>query len=461
MADPPATPASAGRPLPPPLPPVDLARRVTDMGASSNPTAKTVAEAKAGAAAWGGPDMTHLNIGLQDTSLKNIIARCFGRHNLCNWSVTLPPATDGATESKLQFEFATGTQEQQTAKVQKEKVLKWCADREQARIAMVTDLGRPSEQDLEDYPLSSEQLTKAMQESGCGTVRFPAEVGVMVHDQGDSGKCRSEKFRAGAAAVTQLLASTCVVLTARAEPAASAEGAQGTQGAQVDLRVLYRLLRCVPHSRLTRPPAHHHQAPFTYTCVRDRFLPGTRGGGTTESGGLTRGQRFKLILRLATIDASAFPAMFEASVRPEMDAGINKASTWTAFIAAVNESLLSAAEKTIVEKVQREAGSPLLGNSELAEAAMDAKVTAPMTAVKAAMMLDLKIIHDVADYIASPPASGLNDVDQVDAPWRVISYLYQSEGPSEVALFGFYVGEKGLCPNFIALSNYINTNAQV
>ena len=276
-----------------------------------------------------------------------------------------------------------------------------------------------------------------------------------------SGKCRSEKFRAGAAAVTQLLASTCVVLTARAEPAASTEGAQGAQGAQVDLRVLYRLLRCVPHSRLTRPPAHHHQAPFTYTCVRDRFLPGTRGGGTTESGGLTRGQRFKLILRLATIDASAFPAMFEASVRPEMDAGINKASTWTAFIAAVNESLLSAAEKTIVEKVQREAGSPLLGNSELAEAAMDAKVTAPMTAVKAAMMLDLKIIHDVADYIASPPASGLNDVDQVDAPWRVISYLYQSEGPSEVALFGFYVGEKGLCPNFIALSNYINTNAQV
>ena len=82
-----------------------------------------------------------------------------------------------------------------------------------------------------------------MQESGCGTVRFPAEVGVMVHDQGDSGKCRSEKFRAGAAAVTQLLASTCVVLTARAEPAASTEGAQGAQGAQVDLRVLYRLLR--------------------------------------------------------------------------------------------------------------------------------------------------------------------------------------------------------------------------
>ena len=49
----------------------------------------------------------------------------------------------------------------------------------------------------------------------------------------------------------------------------------------------------------------------------------------------------------------------------------------------------------------------------------------------------------------------------MDAPWRVISYLYWSEGPSEVALFGFYVGEKGLCPNFIALSNYINTNAQV
>ena len=75
MADPPATPASAGRPLPPPLPPVDLARRVTDMGASSNPTTKTVAEAKAGAAAWGGPDMTYLNIGLQDTSLKRLRLR--------------------------------------------------------------------------------------------------------------------------------------------------------------------------------------------------------------------------------------------------------------------------------------------------------------------------------------------------------------------------------------------------
>jgi len=465
MAEP-ASPGSAGRaPLPPPLPPVDLAKRVAEMGASSNPTTKTVVEARAGAAAWGGPDMAHLNIGLQDTSLKNIIARCFGKHGQLNWSITLPPAADGATESKLQFEFATGTQEQQVAKVQKEKVLKWCADREQARVAMVTDLGAPSEHDLKDYPLSSEQLAQAMQESGCGAVKFPADVGVMVFAQGDSGKCRSEKFRAGAAAVTQLLASTCVVLTARAEPAGSAEAAAApdgqAHGAKVDLRVLYRLLRCAPGPGLPARLPITTKHPFAYTCGRDRFLPGTRGGGTAESGGLTRGQRFKLMLRLATIDASAFPAMFEASVRSEIDAGINKASTWTAFIAAVNESLLSAAEKTVVESVQREAGSPLLGNAELAEGAMDAKITAPMTAVKAAMMLDLKIIHDVADYIASPPASGLNDVDQIDAPWRVISYLYQSEGPSEVALFGFYVGEKGLCPNFIALSNYINTNAQV
>ena len=38
--------------------------------------------------------------------------------------------------------------------------------------------------------------------------------------------------------------------------------------------------------------------------------------------------------------------------------------------------------------------------------------------------------------------------------------LYASDGPSEVALLAFYVSEKGTSKNFIALSNFINTNTK-
>lgn len=152
--------------------------------------------------------------------------------------------------------------------------------------------------------------------------------------------------------------------------------------------------------------------------------------------------------------------MFEASERVEMDAGINKASAWAAFVQSVNENPLTTAEMELITKVKSEAGVPLLNNAELTQERMDITITASVTVIKAAIMDELKKVHDVADFITKPPRSGDLDDDQVQSPWQVLSFLYQKEGPSEVALFGYYVSDKGTCTNYIALSNFINTNAK-
>ena len=166
------------------------------------------------------------------------------------------------------------------------------------------------------------------------------------------------------------------------------------------------------------------------------------------------------MLRLANCERNSFPTMFEASQRVEIDAGINKASAWTEFVKSANENPLTAAEMQLITRVQSEAGVPLLNNAELTQARMDVTITASTTVIKAAIMDELRKVHDLADFIAQPPKSGDLDSDAVQSPWQVLTFLYKKDGPSEVALFGYYVSDKGTCQNYIALSNFINTNAK-
>ena len=156
-----------GGQLPPPLPLSELVLRVTGMTACAVPTKTSVLQAKDDAEAWQRLDARDTEgIGLMDTSLKNITARCFGKHGFLNYFVVLPP--DGSlnsTESKLQFEFATGTDAQKKVGVQKEKILKWCADRAAWRDGQLDELAPAGECDLKDYPLTKEQLVQAVVEN--------------------------------------------------------------------------------------------------------------------------------------------------------------------------------------------------------------------------------------------------------------------------------------------------------
>ena len=213
---------------------------------------------------------------------------------------------------------------------------------------------------------------------------------------------------------------------------------------------------------LTAPPDHRRVAarPPTRPISRgwDRYPTGTRGGnggGTT----LGLGQLFKLLLRLSNVEQLTYPAMFEAAVRVEQDSGTGKMAAWTKFISDVSETPLTDAEKSLIQKIQSETRNPLLQQRELSVDRMDIPITASVVAVKAAVMAMLTIMHDLTDYISAPPASGFNDLDGVDAPWKVLSYLYQKDGPSEAALFAYHAGDLGRCKNFVALSNFINTNA--
>jgi hypothetical protein len=176
--------------------------------------------------------------------------------------------------------------------------------------------------------------------------------------------------------------------------------------------------------------------------------------------GFTLAQRFKLLLFLVTVDPDEMncEAMFEPSERAEADASINKNTAWVALIKFVSETPLTPGQKEVLEKTMQEAGAPLLNNAELKADRMDAPITASMADVKASATATLRMAHDLADYMAKPPASGMNCVDEVNGPWKVLSRLYQSDGPSEVALFAFYVSDKGTSKNFIALSHFINTN---
>ena len=158
-----------GGQLPPPLPLSELVLRVTGMTACAVPTKTSVLQAKDDAEAW---QRLHARdtegFGLMDNSLKNITARCFGKHGFLNYFVVLPP--DGSlnsTESKLQFEFATGTDAQKKVGVQKEKILKWCADRAAWRDSQLDELAPAGECDLKDYPLTKEQLIQAVVDSKC------------------------------------------------------------------------------------------------------------------------------------------------------------------------------------------------------------------------------------------------------------------------------------------------------
>ena len=153
-------------------------------------------------------------------------------------------------------------------------------------------------------------------------------------------------------------------------------------------------------------------------------------------------------------------AMFEPNVRAEADAGMTKNTAWTAFIKYVNDTPLDLGQRELLQKKMQEAGAPLINNPELKPERMDLAITAPMADVKASVTASLRICHDLSDYMAKPPASGRNCNDEVAGPWNVLSKLYASDGPSEVALLAFYVSEKGTSKNFIALSNFINTNTE-
>ena len=103
----------------------------------------------------------------------------------------------------------------------------------------------------------------------------------------------------------------------------------------------------------------------TPSCGREHFPPASRA---SRASGLTLGQRFKLILRLATVDPAACDceAMFDTAQRCEVDAGINKTSAWVEFLKHCKDEPLTEGEKEKIESAMHEAGEPLLNNAELA-----------------------------------------------------------------------------------------------
>lgn len=125
------------------------------------------------------------------------------------------------------------------------------------------------------YPLTPQQLRAAVIESGCGEVKAPPEVSIIEHADPIKGQgpTKTKKYAAGAAAAVQLLASICAV--AQAQPGSDGEAAApaAVSAFTVDLRILYRLLKCatittactdnapIMHRPPARPPAHHHHRP--------------------------------------------------------------------------------------------------------------------------------------------------------------------------------------------------------
>lgn len=248
----PPPPPTEPPPLPPPLPLAALSARVKALGATSTPTATSVQQARAFAGAWSGG--SQLEVGLQDTCLKNIINRSFGKPGVLDWTVTMQSNVEGENAQwTLQMEYATGTSQQQRKEVQKAKVLQWCDDRERWAEMALKELGQPADTDLKDYPLAKEELVQAIKESGCGAVKSPADIGMML--MGEGGKSTSIKFLAGQEAVVQLLASCCTKPSVQAQPEVAVEGSPAPAAppgcVKVDLRLLHRLLRRV----LRRLPA--------------------------------------------------------------------------------------------------------------------------------------------------------------------------------------------------------------